>query len=146
MYPLDHFALAYFFAQTLSTFNKEKYSFHLLWFVLIIPDLDLFLIPHISHRGPTHSIISMTSFIVPAFLYFRRGSKYFIALLSHLLADYITYSGIKLMWPLSNKNYVAPRGFHISPKIQLMIEILIFSSALFHIFYSRWRAYSNTGI
>jgi len=140
MYPLGHFALAYFFVQVLGLFVKEDYNILLIWFVSIIPDLDFFLAPYIVHRGPSHSLITMILSFIPVFWYYKRGSKYFAALVSHLLGDYITYAGIKLLWPFSNKKFMAPRPFLIRTNILWKVEVILFSLTLLHIGYIRYRS------
>lgn len=137
MYPLGHFALAYFFVQIVGIFNNEDYSILLIWFISILPDLDFLLAPYIVHRGPSHSIITMFFFFVPIFLHFKHVSNYFAALLSHLLGDYVTYYGIMLLWPLTSKVYVAQRPFLIPIRNVFQIEVMLFALMLLHILYSR---------
>ena len=74
----------------------------LLFAASVLPDIDL-PIPFLMHRGPTHSLITLTVLMIPFFvIYRRRAIPYFAALLSHvLIADFFT-GGIELFWPLSN--------------------------------------------
>jgi hypothetical protein len=64
----------------------------------IIPDTDL-LIPWLEHRSPTHSLILIFLFFLPAFaLYREKAAPYFVAGIHHsILGDHFTGEGIQLL-------------------------------------------------
>jgi hypothetical protein len=67
----------------------------------ILPDVDL-LLRFLIHRGPTHSLLTITVLIIPFFVIYRKQAiPYYAALLSHvLIGDYFT-GGIELLWPIT---------------------------------------------
>ena len=68
--------------------------------------MDLFL--PLIHRGPFHSIITITVLMAPFFLVYKKAAfPYFAALLSHpLIGDFFT-GGAELLWPISTNWYGA---------------------------------------
>ena len=107
MYAVGHFALGYLAGKGSSKVLKAKINMPLLLVASVLPDVDLILQqinPELfMHRGPTHSIITMTLLMIPFFLIFRKKAiPYYAALLSHtLIGDFFT-GGIELFWPVSN--------------------------------------------
>ncbi len=111
-------------------------SFIAIYFFSLFPDLDepkaylskrfpwnfisILLSFFVDHRGITHTLIF--SFVFPAILAiilysFNLLDKYWIcvvvawmAYISHLIGDSLTKSGVKWLYPFSNKN------FHLLPK------------------------------
>lgn len=77
----------------------------LLFVFSIIPDIDL-LIPGITHRGPTHSIIFILLFF-PVFIFYKKDAlPYLISMGTHsVIGDYLTDEGIQLFWPVTTKWY-----------------------------------------
>jgi len=72
-------------------------------FVLsVLPDIDLCL-PGIQHRGPTHSIIVLVTFLLLFLMLFRKKLliPYFVAVFQHSVADFLTWGRIQLFWPIS---------------------------------------------
>ncbi len=67
----------------------------------VLPDVDL-LLRFLMHRGPTHSLVTITVLMIPFFVVYRKQAiPYYAAMLSHILiGDYFT-GGIELFWPLS---------------------------------------------
>lgn len=61
------------------------------------------------HRGPTHSIITITVLMIPFFVVYRKQAiPYYAALLSHILiGDFFTAGGVQLFWPLSQNLFGA---------------------------------------
>ena len=55
------------------------------------------------HRGPTHSLLTITVLMIPFFVVYRKQAiPYYAAMLSHvLIGDYFT-GGIELFWPISH--------------------------------------------
>ena len=107
MFAIGHFALGYLFGKGSSKLAHVKVNLPLLFAASVLPDIDLIL-RFIMHRGPTHSIITITVFMIPIFVLYRKQAiPYFAALLSHILiGDYIT-GGIQLFWPISHNLYGA---------------------------------------
>lgn len=123
------------FACIYSRLSEEDYSLSLLWFYSVLPDFDI-LLPFLVHRGPTHSVILMTVLFVPLYMFYRKGIPYFIALLSHsLIGDLPTgYNGVQLLWPVSSEWISAPVWLKIHGAEQIVIEVVLFSLSLIHIY------------
>jgi membrane-bound metal-dependent hydrolase YbcI (DUF457 family) len=67
----------------------------------VLPDVDL-LFRFLMHRGPTHSIITITVLMIPLFaIYRKKAIPYFAALLSHILIGDFFTGGIEMLWPLT---------------------------------------------
>ena len=92
----------------------------------IIPDIDM-LIPNLEHRGPTHSLILIFLFFLPAFaLYRKRAAPYFVAVILHSIpADYFTGGGVQLLWPLTPYWY-GMGGIKILSLTNIFIEWTLF--------------------
>jgi membrane-bound metal-dependent hydrolase YbcI (DUF457 family) len=103
MFAIGHFALGYLFGRGSSKIAHVKLNLPLLFAASVLPDIDLIL-RFIMHRGPTHSIITITAFMVPFFVLYRKQAiPYFAAILTHvLIGDFFT-GGIQLFWPLSHE-------------------------------------------
>lgn len=144
MYPLGHFAISYFLVLFFNRFINEDYKLPVLFFASVLPDFDLVLYGYILHRGPTHSIIMMTLFFIPFYIYTRSGVSYYIALLSHsLIGDFFTGSGVQLFWPLSNKWFGAPYRYKIMRNELVILESILFIVMLIHIYFERKNTLSN---
>lgn len=66
----------------------------------LLPDIDL-LIPSLSHRGITHSLLFIG--VISGLIRFKDKKKsimFFLGASSHLFLDSLTYSGLELFWPL----------------------------------------------
>jgi len=126
MYPLGHFAISNIISYLYNLNKERKINIPLLWIVSILPDFDL-LFPFLVHRGPTHSMITMSVFFIPLCLYNRRWTIYFLTILSHsLIGDYfVGYIGVQLIWPLSATWYSAP--ILVNPRgLEIIFEIFFF--------------------
>ncbi len=79
------------------------------------------LLPGLEHRGPTHSLILIFLFFLPAFAFYReRAAPYFVAVVQHpIIGDYITGGGVQLLWPLT------PYWYGIGIKIISLTNIFI---------------------
>ena len=107
MFAIGHFALGYLFGKGSSKLAHVKLNLPLLFAASVLPDIDLIL-RFILHRGPTHSMITITVFMVPFFILYRKQAiPYFAALLSHILVGDFFTGGTQLFWPLSSSNYGA---------------------------------------
>lgn len=86
----------------------------------IISDVDL-LIPSLVHRGPTHSLILIFLFFLPAFaLYREKTAPYFVAVVQHsILGDHFTGGGVQSLWPLT------PNWFGVEIEIVSLTNILV---------------------
>ena len=91
-----------------SKLAKVKVNLPLLLVASVLPDVDLFF-TFVMHRGPTHSIITITVLMIPFFVVYRKQAiPYYAALLSHILiGDFFTAGGAELFWPLSQNLFGA---------------------------------------
>jgi hypothetical protein len=81
---------------------KVKVNLPLLFAASVLPDVDL-LLRFLMHRGPTHSLITITVLMIPFFIIYRRQAiPYYAALLTHILIGDFFTGGIELLWPLSH--------------------------------------------
>ena len=97
----------------------------LLFAASVLPDVDL-LLPFIQHRGPTHSIITLTLLMIPFFVVYRKKAiPYYAALLSHILIGDFFTGGIELFWPLSN-NMFGALNFEVSSLPIALTELSLF--------------------
>jgi membrane-bound metal-dependent hydrolase YbcI (DUF457 family) len=95
----------------------------------VLPDMDL-LLSFIQHRGPTHSIITITFLMIPFFVVYRKKAiPYFAALLSHILIGDFFTGGIALFWPLSN-NMFGALNFEVNSLPIALTELILFLFAL----------------
>ncbi len=96
----------------------------------ILPDIDL-LLEHASfgffmHRGPTHSIITITVLMIPFFIYYRKQAiPYYVALLSHVLIGDIFTGGIELFWPISQM-WVSYLNVNVTDLANVITELSLF--------------------
>jgi membrane-bound metal-dependent hydrolase YbcI (DUF457 family) len=125
MFAIGHLALGYLFGKSASKLAHVKINLPLLFAASVLPDMDL-LFPFITHRGPTHSIITMTVLMIPFFILYRKKAiPYFAALLSHsLIGDFFT-GGIELFWPLSH-NTIGALNFDVNSLPVAITELLLF--------------------
>ena len=138
MYPLGHFAISYFLVNILKRFNKEEYNLPAVLITSILPDIDIIFHRYIVHRGPTHSIITMTLTFIPVYLYFHKGTPYYVSLLSHsLIGDYFTAYGTQLFWPVTNNWYRAPSQLIINERELIITESTLFILMLIHLTYTK---------
>ncbi len=108
MFAVGHFALGYLTGKGSSKLLGTQVSLPLLLVASIIPDIDLALDivnPAVfMHRGPLHSIITFTLFMIPFFVIYRkRALPYYVALLSHSLLGDLFTGGIEMLWPISTQ-------------------------------------------
>ena len=103
MYAIGHIALGYILGKITASLTKTRITLPLIFGLSILPDIDL-IIPRISHRGPTHSIITILILFTPLFFYYgRKTLPYIIAYAQHsLIGDYITGNGVQLLWPINH--------------------------------------------
>jgi membrane-bound metal-dependent hydrolase YbcI (DUF457 family) len=106
MFAIGHFALGYLTGNGSSRLTKTKVNLPLLLVASVLPDIDLLLQDVdrglFMHRGPTHSIITITLFMIPLLVFYRKQAlPYFIAVLSHPLIGDLPTGGVELLWPAS---------------------------------------------
>jgi len=124
MFAVGHLALAYLAGKASSKALKVRVNIALIFALGILPDIDL-LIPAINHRQVTHSIIVISLLFLPLFLSKRRRKTsipYFVAIIQHIFADFLTFSTIQLLWPISRK----PFGLLLPLPIDLTSEWVLF--------------------
>jgi len=91
--------LGYIFGKTSSKLAKVKVNLPLLLASSVLPDVDL-LLRFLTHRGPTHSILTITVLMIPFFVVYRKKTiPYYAAILSHILIGDFFTGGIQLFWP-----------------------------------------------
>jgi len=135
MYAVGHLALGYLSGKATSKLLNVDAEIPLLFFLSIIPDIDLS-IPGLVHRGPTHSVILAFLLFLPLFIVYRRkATPYFIALIQHpLIGDYLT-GDTQLLWPATTNWYGT--GIPITSPINITMELVLFTTSLAIILYTR---------
>jgi len=83
------------------------------------------------HRGPTHSVISITLLMIPFFIVYRKQAiPYYAALLSHvLIGDFFAAGGVQLFWPLS-QNLFGAVDVKMASLTNVITEFALFSLTL----------------
>jgi membrane-bound metal-dependent hydrolase YbcI (DUF457 family) len=125
MFAIGHFALGYILGKGTSKLANAKLNLPLLLATSVLPDIDL-LFRFLTHRGPTHSIITISVLMIPFFIIYRKKAfPYFAALLSHILiGDFIT-GGVELFWPLSH-NFFGALNFEVTSMPIAATELVLF--------------------
>jgi membrane-bound metal-dependent hydrolase YbcI (DUF457 family) len=97
----------------------------LLFAASVLPDVDL-LLRFLMHRGPTHSLITLTVLMIPFFVFYRKQAfPYYAALLSHVfIGDFFT-GGIELFWPLS-QGWFGTLNFDVGGLSNVAVELGLF--------------------
>jgi len=128
MYAVGHLAIGYLSGKATSKLAQVDVNVPLLFALSIIPDIDL-LIPGLTHRGPTHSIILLSLLFLPVFLlYKKKATPYFAALILHpLIGDSLT-GGTQLLWPLTTNYYGI--GIGITSLTNILTEWILFLASL----------------
>jgi membrane-bound metal-dependent hydrolase YbcI (DUF457 family) len=138
MWILGHVALGYFAGVIVSRFTKEKIFIPLIWFVSLLPDLDVFFYRYIIHRGPTHSIFFAFALFIPIYLITKRGLPYFAALLSHsMIGDYFEISSM-LFWPFSDMWVGAPSFLQLSESMEARVGVFLFVLMIIYMTIDLW--------
>ena len=131
MFAIGHFALGYLTGKSTSKVFKTKLNLPLLLVASVLPDIDLILQavnPTIfMHRGPTHSIITITVLMIPFFLFYKKqAAPYYVALLSHSLIGDLFTGGIEMLWPLS-QNWFSYLNISVESLPNIIAELLLFA-------------------
>ena len=125
MFAVGHFALGYLFGKGSSKLARVKVNLPLLLAALVLPDIDLIL-RFLMHRGPTHSILTITVLMIPFFAVYRRQAiPYYAALLSHILIGDFFTGGIELFWPLS-QHWFGALNFQVNSLPIAATELTLF--------------------
>jgi membrane-bound metal-dependent hydrolase YbcI (DUF457 family) len=125
MFAIGHFALGYLFGKGSSKFVKVKLNLPLLLATSVLPDIDL-LFRFLVHRGPTHSIITISILMIPFFIIYRKQAvPYFAAMLTHILIGDFFTGGVMLFWPLSHDLFGA-LNFEVTSLSNQIIELVLF--------------------
>ena len=125
MFAVGHFALGYLFGKGSSKLAHVKVNLPLLLATSVLPDVDL-LFRFLMHRGPTHSILTITILMVPFFVVYRKQAiPYYAALLSHILIGDFFTGGIQLFWPLSH-NWFGALNFEVNSIPIATTELVLF--------------------
>jgi len=117
--------LGYIFGKTSSKIAKVKINLPLLLAASVLPDVDL-LLRFLTHRGPTHSFITITVLMIPFFVVYRKKAiPYYAAILSHILIGDFFTGGIQLFWPLSS-NVFGALNFSVISMAIAVTELVLF--------------------
>jgi membrane-bound metal-dependent hydrolase YbcI (DUF457 family) len=129
MFAIGHFALGYIMGKSSSKLAKVKVNLPLLFVASVLPDIDL-LLRFIMHRGPTHSLITITLLMIPFFVVYRKQAiPYYAALLSHILIGDFFTNGIQLFWPLSD-SWFGVLNIDVTSLPNVITELALFSVTL----------------
>ena len=133
MFAIGHFALGYLTGNASSKLTKTSINLPLLLVASILPDIDLILqnlnMGLFMHRGPTHSIITITVFMIPLFVIYRKQAlPYFIAALSHPLIGDLPTGGVELLWPVS-QHWFGSSTLPVGSFFEVIAELLLFALA-----------------
>ena len=121
--------MGYIFGKGSSKLAKVKVNLPLLLAASVLPDVDLIL-RFIMHRGPTHSIITITVLMIPFFAIYRKQAiPYYAALLSHILIGDFFTGGIELLWPLS-QNWFGALNYSVTSLTVQITELTLFAATL----------------
>ena len=108
-----------------SKLAKVKVNLPLLFAASVLPDVDL-LMRFLMHRGPTHSLITITVLMIPFFVVYRKQAiPYYAALLSHILIGDFFTNGVQLFWPLS-KNLFGVLNINVTSLPNVIAELALF--------------------
>jgi membrane-bound metal-dependent hydrolase YbcI (DUF457 family) len=128
-------ALAYLLGKPAAKLLKVNLNVPLLLVLSLIPDADLLFGGLISHRGPTHSVVTAVLVFVPFFVFYRKKAiPYFIGLVSHAaVADFLVGGDLQLFWPLTSADF----GLHelgsyyitINSSVNIALELTLFAVA-----------------
>jgi membrane-bound metal-dependent hydrolase YbcI (DUF457 family) len=125
MFAIGHFALGYLLGKGTSKLAHVKINLPLLLASSVLPDVDL-LFRFLTHRGPTHSILTITVFMIPFFIIYRKQAlPYFAALLSHILIGDFFTGGADLLWPLSHST-LGVFNFEVAGTSIALTELVLF--------------------
>ena len=125
MFAVGHFALGYLFGKASSKLAHVKVNLPLLLAASVLPDVDL-LLRFLMHRGPTHSILTITILMIPFFVVYRKQAiPYYAALLSHILIGDFFTGGIELFWPLS-QHWFGALNFQVNSLPIAATELTLF--------------------
>jgi membrane-bound metal-dependent hydrolase YbcI (DUF457 family) len=121
--------LGYIAGKSSSKFARVKVNLPLLLAASVLPDVDL-LLRFLTHRGPTHSFITITVLIIPFYVVYRKQAiPYYSALLSHvLIGDFFTGGG-ELFWPLS-RGWFGALDIDVTSPTNLIVELVLLFSTL----------------
>jgi membrane-bound metal-dependent hydrolase YbcI (DUF457 family) len=129
LFAIGHFALGYLAGKASSKLAQVKVNLPLLFAASILPDVDL-LLGFLTHRGPTHSFITITVLMIPFFIVYRKQAlPYYLALLSHILIGDFFTGGIQLLWPLSN-TWFGALDFSVASLTNVIAELALFFLSL----------------
>ncbi len=117
--------MGYLVGKGSSKLANVKLNLPLLFAASVLPDVDL-LLSFLMHRGPTHSLITITALMIPFFIIYRKQAiPYYAALLSHIfLGDYFT-GGIELFWPVSH-GWFGALNFDVTSLPSASVELGLF--------------------
>lgn len=149
MYSLGHLAIGYLVIKILSKDNKVDIP--LVLTASLIPDIDI-IIPFVSHRGPTHSLVVALILLFPVF-YYRKTNVfvYYAAYVSHIFTDLLAsnkYGRSQLLWPYTDQWMILHPKLIMGSDQEAALEIILLTVALIVLWitkdYKRLIRYRNT--
>ncbi len=132
-FAVGHMALAYILGKASAKLLKINISIPLILVLSLLPDIDIILLREL-HRGPTHSIVTAVAVFIPVFCFYRRRAiPYFLALVSHLIADFFIGGKLQLLWPLTTREFglheLGSYYFGIYSPVNIALELAFFTVA-----------------
>ena len=106
MFAVGHLSLGYLSAKATGKLLHQEINLPIVFLLSLIPDADL-LVPVLTHRTATHSIIVAFAAFIPILILFKnRAVPYLMALVQHtLIGDFLTGGGSQMLWPLTSASY-----------------------------------------
>ena len=94
----------------------------------------------IGHRGFTHSLLAVFLIVYCLLSYFYNLNyillAIFIGYLSHILADFLTKSGVPLLWPAKNRFFMPILAFRTGS----YVEYLVTAAFALLVFWAFWNS------
>lgn len=128
---MGHLSFGYIAGKLTAQAAKVEMNVPIVLTLSVIPDIDI-LIPHVEHRGPSHSLLMAVIVFIPLFvLYGKMASPYFAALIQHsLIGDYIAGYGVQLLWPLTPQHFGVDINIRSPTNITLELSIFLVATAI----------------
>ena len=128
MFAVGHLALGYLAGRSTSKLVHVEVNLPLLFAVSVLPDVDILL--NILHRGPTHSLVTITILLIPFLVVYRkRAIPYGGALISHILIGDFFTEGTQMFWPFSS-NFFGIFNINTTSSSIAITELIFFLVSL----------------
>ena len=125
LYPLGHLAIGYLVGLAASKTLNVDVNLYALLVLSLLPDLDL-LLPVVSHRGRTHSIIVALLIALPFLVVLGKAAiPYALTLISHSAIGDVITGPVQLLWPLRTQRYTFI-GIGVFSPSNIVLETTLF--------------------